>query len=138
MRIVHDFHQQVRRVAPRKRKSEITRYDRQRLRHIIGWLEFCGRKYRLERITQLRQDHYTAYMRELNRRGLSGTTIYNHALSLQKFIERAHLDIKVNPGRAFKRRQERLLQEQAPSPGFTPGGEASRFPTGIFHLEEVL
>jgi hypothetical protein len=67
MRIVHDFHLQVRRVAPRKRKGEITRYDRQRLRHVIGWLEFCGRKYRLERITQLRQDHYTAYMRELNR-----------------------------------------------------------------------
>ena len=124
MNITNDFHQQGRRVAPRKRKGEITRYDRQREQHIIGWLEFCGRKFRLERINQLRQDHYTAYMRHLSEKRLSPTTIYNHALSLNEFVERAHLGIRINPSRAFKRRQERLLQENAPTPGSTPGGEA--------------
>ena len=124
MKIINDFYQQIKRVAPRKRKGEITRYDRQREQHIIGWLEFCGRKFRLERINQLRQDHYTAYMRHLSNKGLSATTIYNHALSLKKFRDRAHLNIKINPSRALKRRQERLLQENAPTPGSTPGGEA--------------
>ncbi len=124
MNITNDFHQQGRRVAPRKRKGEITRYDRQREQHIIGWLEFCGRKFRLERINQLRQDHYTAYMRHLSNKGLSATTIYNHALSQKKFRDREHLNIKINPSRALKRRQERLLQENAPTPGSTPGGEA--------------
>lgn len=124
MKIINDFRHQGRRVAPRKRKSEITRYDRQREQHVIGWLLFCGRNFRLERITQLRQDHYTAYMRHLSNKGLSALTIYNHALSLRKFVDRAHLSIKINPARGLKRRQERLLQENAPTLCSTPGGEA--------------
>jgi hypothetical protein len=63
-------------------------------------------------------------MRHLSSKGLSATTIYNHALSLRKFVDRAHLSIKINPSRALKRRQERLLQENAPTLCSTPGGEA--------------
>lgn len=108
MKIIDDFFGQRRRVLPRKPKREITRYDKQKLRHILDFLSFCGREYRLKKIEQIKQDHYTGYMRYLSAKGLGATTIYNHALSLREFIERAHLNIRINPSRALRRRRERL------------------------------
>ena len=109
MKILKDLEEHQGRLLHKKHANN-EKWEKQRRRMVERWLEFCGYKYNMQNIKQLRQKHYDAYMLDLSQGGMSPETMRKHATTIKEFIEAAHLPITVNPGKAKKRKIEKREQ----------------------------
>ncbi len=100
--LVSEFMKKKRRMMRIRHQSP--NWQKEKERKIIAFLTWVEERFGVGDFSELKQEHYRTYMDYLSRMGKSPETQRKHALAIKELVERSHLDIRVQPSKAKRRK----------------------------------
>ncbi len=82
----------------------------EKINKITKFLQFCESQ-QVQKIKDIKQKHYDQFMQKFSEKKLSDETIRKYAAAEKEFITRAHLEIQINPGKAYRTKQQKKLNK---------------------------
>lgn len=83
---------------------------KRRKQKIKVFLRFCGRKFGVRRIKDIKEEHYRQFVAEVLN-SMATETKRKYLLVLREFFNRAHLGIRVNVSGNIQRTKEKKLMK---------------------------
>ena len=100
--LVSKFMKQKRRLMRIRRQSPT--WQKEKERKIIAFLSWVDERFGVRDLSELKQEYYRTYIDYLSRMGKSPETQRKHALAIKELVERSHLDIRIQPSKAKRRK----------------------------------
>ena len=104
MSILKEFERKPWRYFQRKRENT-RETERRRKQRLLDFLRFCQYQRKKKRIADIDQSDWSAFCYWRRKQGAGDATIYQYALVVRQFVQKAHLPIRINPNRIREKMQ---------------------------------